>query len=162
MPCSHTPRFKTGRTPSLPSGGRRSSADLLRSPLSPLHSPDSQRDAALVAHVPIRCSTRLECGRLVRGRIYTKGHNLSPEHARDQFRRRTCLAATRRSSTRRGIWTRVVRSRCSAAGRRASCRLGLGGAYALGDTLRRALWRSTWRCWFRRCDSSLLKACKVS
>ena len=56
------------------------------SPLSPLHSRDSQRDAALVAHGPVRCSARLECGRLARGRVNTKGHDLSSEHAHDQFR----------------------------------------------------------------------------
>ena len=43
------------------------------SPLSPLHPRDSQRDAALVAHGPVRCSARLECRRLVRGCVNTKG-----------------------------------------------------------------------------------------
>ena len=45
------------------------------SPLSPLHPHDSQRDAALVAHGPVRCSARLECGRLVQyeGLLIPKG-----------------------------------------------------------------------------------------
>ena len=109
---------------------------------------------------PVQCSARLECGRLVRGRVDTKGHDLSSEHAHDQFRDgRICL---RRGAVQPGEVSRVVRSRCSAAGRRDTCRLGLGGAYALGDTLRRARWRSACRRWFGRCDSSILKVCKVS
>src|SRR6266702_2255400 len=60
------------------------------------------------------------------------------------------------------IWTRIVRSRCWTAGRRDTCRLGLGGAYAPGDTLRKARWGSTLRRCFGRCDSSVLKVCQLS
>ena len=103
-----------------PEGQDRAHAELDEvSPLSPLHPRDSQRDAAPVAHGPVRCSARLECGRLVRGRVNTKGHDLSSENAQDQFRDgRICH---RRGAVQPGEVSRVVRSTSSAAGRRDTC-----------------------------------------